>query len=337
MKRKFLFIVMGEFTSLLLKDIMSQPDCEILIAGRTGIGTFLLRRKIPRKILKILHLHKFFMSQPFCFKIASYDFRPDTEYFLVFIGTFAFYRPEMIEKLKKKARIKRILLILDSMNAQSYTVSRNKDIIFKGRFDGIYSFDRYDCEKFGWKYIGRNYYSKQQVTGVSEEDISDAYFVGGLKGNRDFLIYSTYERLSEKGAKVLFNLNCLSKKQFKEAPRKSGITYTSGTNIPYPDVMKKNAGTNCIIEIMQEGQRTQSIRYFEALALNKKLLTNNPDIKNLPYYDERFMKYFKTAEDIDVEWVRRREAINYNYRDDFSPLHLMEQFRRDFSQTAFEE
>jgi hypothetical protein len=89
--------------------------------------------------------------------------------------------------------------------------------------------------------------------------------------------------------------------------------------------------TNCIVEILQENQKTQSIRYFEAIFFNKKLLTNNPRITELPYYDERFMKFFSSADGIDFEWVRKKEAVDYGYRGEFSPVHFVEQIEKDFA------
>ena len=40
------------------------------------------------------------------------------------------------------------------------------------------------------------------------------------------------------------------------------------------------------------------------------------------------MKIFKRVEDIDFEWVKERENINYNYQGEFSPLHALEKLER---------
>ena len=61
---------------------------------------------------------------------------------------------------------------------------------------------------------------------------------------------------------------------------------------------------------------------------NKKLLTNNPDLEELPYYDPRYMHFFQTAEDIDIEWLRRGDAVDYAYRGEFSA----EQFLKNVSE-----
>ena len=39
-------------------------------------------------------------------------------------------------------------------------------------------------------------------------------------------------------------------------------------------------------------------------------------------YDERYMKYFHTINDIDIEWIKTKESIDYGYDGRFSPLGL---------------
>ncbi len=81
-------------------------------------------------------------------------------------------------------------------------------------------------------------------------------------------------------------------------------------------------GSNCILEVLQDGQTGSTLRYLEAVCYNKKLLTTNPRIKNYPFYDERYMKVFSSESDIDYDWVKKRETINYGYKDEFSPKYF---------------
>ena len=93
--------------------------------------------------------------------------------------------------------------------------------------------------------------------------------------------------------------------------------------LPYAKVLADVLATNCILEILPEGQKAQSLRYLEALCYNKKLLSNNPDLKNIPFYDARYMRSFAHVEDIDWEWVRRKEEVNYENRPDISSAALL--------------
>ena len=76
-------------------------------------------------------------------------------------------------------------------------------------------------------------------------------------------------------------------------------------------------------DLLQPNQKMQTIRYFEAVVYNKKLLTNNPYIYDLPFYDSRYMKVFSRPEEIDVDWIRKKESIHYDYNNEFSPCNLV--------------
>lgn len=54
-----------------------------------------------------------------------------------------------------------------------------------------------------------------------------------------------------------------------------------------------------------------------------KNLTNNPNIKELSFYNPKYMQHFESVEDIDFEWVKKRELIDYHYNNEFSPNHIL--------------
>ena len=115
----------------------------------------------------------------------------------------------------------------------------------------------------------------------------------------------------------------------KHDMEESRIKYRN-RKISYWQVLECVQGANCILEVLQEGQEAQSIRYFEAVVYNKKLLTTNRHLSELPFYDGRYMKYFEKPEDIDPAWVKEEEKIDYGYRNEFSPLHLIDYIKENF-------
>lgn len=81
---------------------------------------------------------------------------------------------------------------------------------------------------------------------------------------------------------------------------------------------------NCILDALSPGQTGVSTRYYEAVCYNKKLLTNNKDVLNFPFYNPQYMKIYQNPEDIDWNWVKERVPIDYHYDKRFSPLRLLE-------------
>lgn len=42
------------------------------------------------------------------------------------------------------------------------------------------------------------------------------------------------------------------------------------------------------------------------------------------------MKCFKTFKDIDLEWVRSKEDIDYGYNNEFSPIKILDMIDKHF-------
>ena len=103
-----------------------------------------------------------------------------------------------------------------------------------------------------------------------------------------------------------------------------------GKDLPYEKVIGNILSTNCVLEMVAKGQKVQTARYYEAVCYNKKLLTNNPNIKELSFYNPKYMKYFENIEDIDFEWVKRKETIDYHYNNEFSPNHILKKLNNQF-------
>lgn len=70
------------------------------------------------------------------------------------------------------------------------------------------------------------------------------------------------------------------------------------------------------------------MRTHEAVALNKKLLTNNPQLKNAPFYNENYISIFDSANNIDSIFLKQlgeQDIVEYGeeYRENMSPKELL--------------
>lgn len=215
------------------------------------------------------------------------------------------------------------LFILDYLQGGSPIVASIKPHLNLPIWDNIYTFEPKDATMFGYKELSFCYYSK-----LSESTIvpisSDVYFCGGLKGGREELIYSIFKYLKQSGIKVRFDLS--KYKDCKLINQQDGISFFHGWK-SYDEIISKTIGTQVILEIMQEGQTGATLRYFEAVCYNKKLLTNNPHIVNYPFYNHRWMRVFNDVSEIDVDWLLNDDVVDYNYQGEFSPLRILEMYK----------
>ena len=214
-----------------------------------------------------------------------------------------------------------VLLLIDSIHAGSIHMRYAKDIIFHFPWDLILSYDKEDCKEYGFTPLGYGYYSMPQDVAPSGQT-SDLYYIGTDKGGRQPLVESIYEHAITQG--IICNYQ-ISGRHWHPTERKGVHLFRQW--VDYRGVFADVQSTNCILECLQQHQHQQSVRYFEAVCCNKKLLTNNPRVAELPYYDPRYMRSFRTADDIDMDWVRTRERIDYHYRGDFSPVGILEKIR----------
>jgi len=137
-----------------------------------------------------------------------------------------------------------------------------------------YSFDPGDCRKYG---LGFN---TQFFTEVSSEDITcdyDVYFVGKDKG-RYSLVKDINQVLTENGFKPLIQVK-----------GEAGIHYDNdelivNDFIEYDEVISNIKKSRAVLDFAREGQEGMTFRAMEALAYDKKIITNNPNYRELPFY-----------------------------------------------------
>lgn len=217
-----------------------------------------------------------------------------------------------LKKLRKKFKIKYDIFLLNPLNDNP----RAKYYIKNLGFDYIFTFDSKDAKKncFIFQYVPFSILGGQYV------DINyDICNFSANIGNRLELLHNIYKKSLEYNVSSVYRITLVHKKEQKF---KDGIIYNQV--IPYTEVIMNTKASNCILEVMKDRQTGATARYYEAVCYNKKLLTNNKNVVNLPFYDSRYMKVFEKPEDIDWAWVKERVPVDYHYDGRFSPTHFID-------------
>lgn len=256
-------------------------------------------------------------------------------------GALSMVSLDFLRKIKSTGQTtKMVIIIADSLHGSSGHIPDAIPNIFGFHWDAIFSYDKNDCKEYGFEYLGATIYSK--MTGIApSSNQSDIYFVGRNKAERNKSVMQLYNQCQKIGVKTNFDLvdapKNLKKMRLKNQP---GLHF-HGKDLAYEKIIGNILSANCILEMVAKGQQVQTARYYEAVCYNKKLLTNNPSIKELSFYNPRYMKYFENIDDIDFNWVKREENIDYHYNNEFSPNHIIEKlenlFRKHKLQVEFEQ
>lgn len=182
------------------------------------------------------------------------------------------------------------------------------------------TYDPADAKKYGY-YHTMSVYSSCEI--ISKEIVHDIYFSFTGMNRLD-----TVQAITDQFLKKQVNANIIiagepSHEQYiKENTR--GIQFLKSRKT-YKEVLEDVSASNCLLEVLQEGHSGVTLRYYEAICYNKKLLTNNKNVVNLPFYNPDYIKIFETPDDIDCEWIKKHEPVSYGYHDEFSPVHLLDE------------
>ncbi len=173
----------------------------------------------------------------------------------------------------------------------------------KNYYDVVYAFDPMDSVEFGFKYSPL-LYSKNLIDGSTEN--SCVFYVGNAKDRYSQLMDFFY-RLKEIGKNRNFFITGVPD---NETRREEEIHYN--TPIPYKKCLENIQKSTCLLDVIQGNSSGFTIKVCEAVYYNKLLITTNKHIKELPFYDERFIRVIESAYDITSDFFEYEGKVEYD-------------------------
>lgn len=208
-----------------------------------------------------------------------------------------YYGNEILKKLEENTEIQDFILTLkgDFIDAKSileFKKHTNKSIAFfndstsrcpkiktvLSSFDKVYSFEKNDCIKYNLNFIANWIYPID-----NRENKTEKYLVFNIssRDNRVSIISKIGSILKELNINYKF-IVFDKKKKIKDA----NLEYTSN-QIPLLEVNDYIQNAQVLLDINRKGQKGLTFRVFESIALDKKLITTNEDIKNYDFYNPK--------------------------------------------------
>lgn len=318
MKKQFIYIDEKDSLNHYMIYELYNNDSRVIIQHNKEIKSHFIA------LLKKFHLAwkiNKFIRLPFqsiwATKFEDITWDNETQYYIIFHATYI--RPisaSYLNRLQEKYNIKYILYLADHMGSVIPKILKKYHYLPGINFEYIFTFDPDDSKKYGYIYYLTPY---SVLPDKKSYDIHyDLYFVGASNGRLDQLL-DIYNDITLNEVTSLYRITNVKRKQQKF---KDKIIYNK--TCLYDVVVEEVKQSNCILEIIRSGQSGATLRYYEAVCYNKKLLTNNKNVVNLPFYDSRYMKVFEKPEDIDWAWVKERIPVDYHYDGRFSPVHLID-------------
>jgi hypothetical protein len=195
----------------------------------------------------------------------------------------------------------------------------------KRGYDLVISYDSVEAKNYNINYHP-TVYSKFFVEYNTEIPKSDVYFLGAAKNRFDKII-SIYQYLQSKGLKCEFYLTNVN---LEDQLHYEGIHYIS--QMSYQKNLEHILRTECILEVMQKNATGYTMRTWEAIMYDKKLLTDNIEIIKAPFFNEANISVFENTdvlESSDFFFEDFSRKTDHHYKENISPVKLLEFIERE--------
>ena len=188
-------------------------------------------------------------------------------------------------------------------------VERTKDLyshkpidieLIKQQADLVLSYDKNDVARYALTYAPTVYsdIAEQQQPVLEQFDLC---FLGRDKGRLPLLV-SICRQMNSLGKRCTFYVLQVPKdRQIAQ----EGIHYIDNP-LSYEQNLQVIRQSRCLLELLQPDAQSETFRTWEAIVMNKKLMTNNASIVQAPWYDPHYISIFKDERDIDWTFLNKQ-------------------------------
>lgn len=186
-------------------------------------------------------------------------------------------RPDLISREThlaiKKQSSEYICYLYDSCNRF------NINHLSKGVFDRIYSYDLQDAKKYGFIHITNfMYFPKVEIPKTFKYDLFIAI-------SADERLHILNKLMTQFGDLNLFT-KCIVVSKLKPAHIHANIEFKF-TNAPKSEINAIMKDSKVFLDLIRKNHSGLSFRIFEAMALQRKIITTNESIKTYDFYNPK--------------------------------------------------
>lgn len=305
-----------DFLDMMVRDIEGVNGIELIRTPFQQYPTwirFLYYLHVSKKINNIINLPFKQLWLPKMFHIEFDENKP-----LCFIFLQKPKNEKIYKFLKKRYKnCKFVSIYLDVLKVSMANCDLEK---IRRYYDLEFSYNELECQQYNLLHlvqIASRIDPTAYLTENNKENI-DVFFAGKAK-ERLGQIIQAYDRLESQNIRCKFIISgVLPKNRIK----RRGITYINNLML-YGDLMPYIINCKCLLDINQKGTMGYTYRVIEAVMYNKKLISDNSNLLNHPYYNNDYMQIVEDMSKINCDFVKKKLDIDFNYKDEFSPINLI--------------
>lgn len=184
-------------------------------------------------------------------------------------------------------------------------------------FDLQMTIDKKEAKKYNWFHFDE-FESKINVPISEDYPLSDVFFAGKAKDRLPRLL-EAYSIFTKAGLKCSYYLTGVLPEDRVELPN---VVYADKF-MPYSEMLYNTVNSRCVLEINQEEAVGYTSRFLEAVMFNKRLITDNLAVKESKFYSPENIQCVSNVSEIDPEFVKNNNVVDYHYNNEFSPVHVI--------------
>lgn len=210
-------------------------------------------------------------------------------------------------------------LVVNYWDIVATWIDSAKPDAIRGMVDMLVSYDKDDAKKYNM-YYHPTVYAEAKISKPNNTPESDVFFIGGAK-NRMKTILETYDKLEKAGLSCLFYVMDANPPYNQE---RRGIHYISGKKwISYEECVQFVQHSKCVLEIMQQGARGETLRVWEAITYGKMLLTNNTFMRESRFYNPDYVSIISEDKEIDTQRIKDYVCKPNPFKSQITPDNLL--------------
>lgn len=280
---------------------------------------------IKNRFLRIFFLVHFsfkinsFINLPFkffWFPFIDQKFKNDDP--VIYVFTASWYYPKLFQYLKKKHPNSKLSFYFgDTINSKKKFIN-NLDVSYlKNVMDFVGSYNPGDVAEYGLQYLPMCYSKYQHVDTLGEGYPKKSIVYIGAGRNRIHLISRCYNIIKESGISCFFYI--VTDQKFDNIQNKDDLI-VSKIPMKYSDYIGYIESADCILEIIDTDTEGGTLRFWDAVIYNKKLITNNAEVLSSKFYKSGNIVYTKEFLDFDFLKFIKKSTNSYNYNGENSPF-----------------
>ncbi len=329
-----MFVILGmgaEWIETCFRDCLKDPDFDLRNAAlpnahMRGPGKLLCRLHYSGKINRYIRLPRKQMWYKKLSDIPKLKDPNEEIYFLIHPGSKMAFDKGFLDYMRKRYSHLHLISWLTAP-IQNYWAENAEDSVafLKATYDLVITYNKADAEQYALQWVEGRIYCPVHIQNTDLPK-SDVFFLGsaklGMSHDRFNLILSCYEHLKAAGLKLDFHITDVPE-EFQKYPDE--IEYNRPMR--YEKNVEHLLASKCILEVGATANASATMRFVEAIVYRRFLLSNLESCRSEELFDENSMQIFHTAEDIDVDFIKKEIPIRNIGADRFSPRHYLETVR----------